>query len=613
MKLGGIFRRAGCLALTAAVCLGMGAPAGAATYNDFDYITSHVNLRVPGSLRLTRPSGDISTTSAYYFITGDSDPNSSLTMNGEEITTRGVLGSFGVYVPLEGGTNTFTFQNGGDTQTITITRGSTATATTISDVRSMAPTYDCATFSGETINLSCTAPSGAQVTATVGGRRVQLKQAAVTAYEGVPASFTGSTVAGEVSGTRNLGPVTYTMTYQGRTTSYQSAGDVYLTGSGSTLLVQVINAATSLYKDENWSAFIETPKGGGVDAVVEVSRNSYRLASGGWISKESVQPLSQAVPYKLDVQEADFSVYETATGGDYGETLVLTGNEAKPMFRAYMDGTGLHVKLCNTTVDERIVESIRSQVAEKSRLFSTVTADFGLSSRGTPTDVTLHFTLTGQQDLWGYDISYGENGGVEIYAKYTPAVNLQSSQPLKNLVVMVDAGHGGTDPGAIGIPGTDSAMEKDITLATAIAVQKRLESLGATAYLCRSDDSDLSMNDRMTMTRARDADLFISLHCNSVGYAQNANTAKGAEVYYYEDIAAPLASTLSATLSDYTNRTDRGAKRSNYRVTLNTFAPSVLVEMGFLTNPVEYDSMASKQGIYQTANAIGDGVLAFFR
>ena len=158
MKLARFFRRMGCLALTGAVCLGLGAPAAAVTYNDFDYITSHVNLRVPGSLRLTRPAGDTSTTSAYYFITGDSDPGSPLTMNGEEITTRGVLGSFGVYVPLEGGVNTFTFQNGDAAQTVTITRGSTAAATTISDVRSMAPSYDCATFSGEQISLPCTAP-----------------------------------------------------------------------------------------------------------------------------------------------------------------------------------------------------------------------------------------------------------------------------------------------------------------------------------------------------------------------------------------------------------------------------------------------------------------------
>ena len=181
---------------------------------------------------------------------------------------------------------------------------------------------------------------------------------------------------------------------------------------------------------------------------------------------------------------------------------------------------------------------------------------------------------------------------------------------MAGVTIAVDAGHGGTDPGAIGIPGTDGAMEKDITLASAIAVQKRLESLGAHVVMCRTDDSDVSMNDRMDLTRAYEADFFISLHCNSLYYSQDMNKIGGTEVYYYESIAKELAATLSANLSEYTSRTNRGPKQSNFRVTLNTFAPSVLVEMGFVTNPAEYDSMASRQGIYRTANAIGDGVLA---
>ena len=591
-------------ALAAALVAGACPAAYAADgYTDFDYITSHVNLAVPGELRLTRPSEDITTSASAYFITGGSDPDSPLTMNGEPVQTRGARGSFGVYVALGSGGNVFTFKNGGKTATVTITRGGTAQVATISNVRDMTPGYDAATFSGKTITLSCTAPSGASVTATVGGRKVPLKQAAATAYEGVPATFTAKTTAGEVDGTRNLGPVTYTLTYKGKTTSYQSAGSVYLTGSGSRLLVQVKNAATSLYQDDSWSAFIECPKQGGVDAVAEIGQRSYRLASGGWIPKESVQPLTEAVPVALDVREVGMSVYDSETGGDYGETFELRG-DAKPMFRAWQDGEKLYVKLMNTTLDTGWAESLDEAVAQSSRLFSgvRVSADGGAT--------VLEFLLTGQRALWGYDVSYGEEGGVAIYAKYAPRLS-GGSQPLKNVVIAVDAGHGGADPGAIGIPGTGGAMEKDITLATAVAVQKRLESLGATVVLCRGDDSDLSMNDRMRMTRARDADLFISLHCNSVGYNQDANRPSGTEVYYYEPIAKGFAATMSSYVSGYTDRTNRGAKHSNYRVTLNSFAPSVLVEMGFLTNPAEYDSMASRAGIFQTANAVGDGVLAF--
>lgn len=570
------------------VCLGMAPAAWAAdSYNDFDYITSHVNLHTGGQLKITRPADDLTTSASSYFITGNSDPNQSLTMNGETVAVRGAGGSFGVLVPVDEGVNTFVFRQGGASATVNITKGADVVAT-ISDVRSPAPDYDCAAYSGDEITLSCIAPSGATVTAKVGGRTVSLKQAAATARAGVPATFSARLTAPSANGTEELGPVTYTMQYNGKTASATSEGSVFINGDGR-LVVQVKNAAASLYLDENMSAFIESPRRGGTDLVAEIKGNLYRLSTGGWIPRSSVRPLTGSVSLKNKVSDVTIDVSEK------GETYTLHGT-ANPMFRAYMDGEKLFVRLYNTTG----VESIKPYA--DSGLFSSVkvTEEDG--------STVLQFMLSGQRRLWGYDISY-EDGNILIYAKYAPRLS-GGGQPLAGVTIAVDAGHGGTDPGAIGIPGTDGAMEKDITLASAIAVQKRLESLGAHVVMCRTDDSDVSMNDRMDLTRAYEADFFISLHCNSLNYSQDMNKIGGTEVYYYESIAKELAATLSANLSEYTSRTNRGPKQSNFRVTLNTFAPSVLVEMGFVTNPAEYDSMASRQGIYRTANAIGDGVLA---
>ncbi len=577
-------------ALAAALCVGLAAPSLAAGgYNDFDAITSHVNLKVPARLTLTRPSDDVSTSAAAYFITGGSDPDQKLTMNGEAVSGRGARGSFGVLVALQKGVNTFVFRNGGRSEEINITRGAD-TPVTITNIRSAVPSFDCATYSGETISLQCTAPSGAQVTATVGGRQVALKQAAATAVAGVPATFSAKTTAGEVDGTRNLGPVTYTMTYKGKTSSVKSAGSVYLTGSGSRLYVEVKNVAASVYKDAAASAFIETAKGGAVDYVTEVG-NMYRLSTGGWIPKESVQPLEDQVNIRSKVSGVSFE----QTGS--GEYYTFHGT-ANTMFRAYMDSEKLYVKLFNTTG----VVDHADGMADGSELFDAV----GVTEEDG--DTVMQFMRSGSRRLWGYDISY-DDGDVILYAKYAPRVS-GGSQPLSGVTIAVDAGHGGADPGAIGIPGTGGAMEKDITLASAVAVQKRLESLGAKVVLCRTGDDDVDMNQRMQITLENRADLFISLHCNSLAYTKDMNTIGGTEVYYFEPISKSLASTLSANVAGYTGRTNRGAKQSNYRVTLNAFAPSVLVEMGFVTNPAEYDSMTSRSGIYQTANAIGDGVLA---
>lgn len=581
------------LAVAASVCAGISTAAMAKTgYNDFETIVSHVNLKVPEKLTITRPSADITTTASSYFITGDSNPAQSLTMNGETVTTRGSRGSFGVYVALNAGKNVYTFQQGNTSVTVTITKGNAAFAPTTSVVSSMAPSFDCATFSGSEINLNCVAPSGASVTATVGGRKVAMKQAAATAQAGVPASFTGSTTAGSVSATKNIGPVTYTLSYNGKTTQYQSAGSVFIAPKGNTsLVVKVKNNAASIYKDHARSAFIETARLGAVDYVTDIGSTSYQLSSGGWIPKDSVLPLTGKVTVSNQISSASYEI------GQKGEQLLLTGTSA-PFFRAVQESDKLTVKLFHTT-------GVQDFSVAKSKLFS------GASVTEKDGATTIVFSLSGKRALWGYDIKYS-NGVTTIYVKYAPSL-ASGSQPLAGITVALDAGHGGTDSGAIGIPGTAGAMEKDINLATAIAVQKRLESLGATVLQLRPKDMDLTMNDRMTMTQNVYADFFISLHCNSIGYEQNSNNVSGAEVFYYEEIAKNFASNLSSNVAGYTGRKNRGALFSNYRVTMNSYAPSVLVEMGFLTNATEYDDLTSREGIYQTANAVGDSIVAALR
>ncbi|MEG2174272.1 MAG: N-acetylmuramoyl-L-alanine amidase, partial [Oscillospiraceae bacterium] len=101
------------------------------------------------------------------------------------------------------------------------------------------------------------------------------------------------------------------------------------------------------------------------------------------------------------------------------------------------------------------------------------------------------------------------------------------------------------------------------------------------------------------------------LHCNSTVENANGNTAKGIEIYYYEEPAKAFGQALLTQMTAQTGRSARGVGNAAFRVTLNSLTPSVLVEMGFMTNPVEYDSLCSRQGIYQMANAVGDGIKNF--
>lgn len=115
-------------ALTLAVAMAA-APttAYAANYNDMDSVTNTgVSTKVSQKLAVQKPAQDIKVTSATYYITGTSNPNESLYVNGQQVTNRGKYGSFGVFVSLELGDNVFNFQNGDATDSVTLTRVASA-------------------------------------------------------------------------------------------------------------------------------------------------------------------------------------------------------------------------------------------------------------------------------------------------------------------------------------------------------------------------------------------------------------------------------------------------------------------------------------------------------
>lgn len=137
--------------------------------------------------------------------------------------------------------------------------------------------------------------------------------------------------------------------------------------------------------------------------------------------------------------------------------------------------------------------------------------------------------------------------------------------------------------------------------------------LGARVVLVREGDDNPTMNVRMKRSWEASADFYISLHCNGAGYSQEMITANGVEVYYFEPAAQKLAESISSRISEATGRRNRGAQHSYYRVTMQSFAPSVLVELGFLPNPGDFDSMCSKEGIYQSVTAISDALVEFLQ
>lgn len=152
-------------------------------------------------------------------------------------------------------------------------------------------------------------------------------------------------------------------------------------------------------------------------------------------------------------------------------------------------------------------------------------------------------------------------------------------------IICIDAGHGGSDPGAV----NGERQEKDDNLTLALLVARELEALGYTPLLTRSDDSYLTLGDRCEIANEQNAAYFVSLHRNSAS-----ESAKGVEVWISSKKTAAerkLAQKIMDALTEVGVQSERGVKagtqastESDYSVNKNTKMPSCIIELGFITN-----------------------------
>ncbi len=175
---------------------------------------------------------------------------------------------------------------------------------------------------------------------------------------------------------------------------------------------------------------------------------------------------------------------------------------------------------------------------------------------------------------WGHLISYDSAGKrLMVRVKRQP-----TSLRYRNLVIAIDAGHGGANTGASGK--TSKALEKEYTLKFAHALKKTLERKKVRVVMTRTDDTDISMVDRTLLLRQQNPDLLISLHLNSAGNP----AVKGTSTYYRYIGFRPLTQAilkrmLQLGLSDYGN-----IGNFNFALSGPTEYPNCLVEIAFLSN-----------------------------
>ena len=171
--------------------------------------------------------------------------------------------------------------------------------------------------------------------------------------------------------------------------------------------------------------------------------------------------------------------------------------------------------------------------------------------------------------------------------------------------VVLDAGHGGSDYGAI----REGINEKDITLDVTQRVEAILRSKGYKVGLTRSDDTYLSLEERVEYSENTSPELFVSVHVNS----SVSGDPNGIETHYYHDYSKDLAEIIHKHMVKELSSKDRGLFKSKFYVINHTTVPAVLVEIGFLSNDAERNELITDSRKQKTAKAIAEGIIEYLK
>jgi N-acetylmuramoyl-L-alanine amidase len=224
-----------------------------------------------------------------------------------------------------------------------------------------------------------------------------------------------------------------------------------------------------------------------------------------------------------------------------------------------------------------------------------------------PSQMEYTFIYKSRQQ-WGYKYRYdGKN--LVLSLRQPPTIAKQAAKPLTGVKILLDPGHGGTDSGAVSSTGY---AEKEATLFAAKLLANELFAKGATVYLTRETDKAVSLEERRRIVEQLEPTISLSVHYNSSPDDVNPAKAKGFSVFWYHSQAQGLASFLHTYTTQYADRPQYGVIWDNLALARPAAAPSVLLELGFMSNPEELQWISNPQSQQQMAKTLASGITQWF-
>jgi len=382
------------------------------------------------------------------------------------------------------------------------------------------------------------------------------------------------------------------LTMNGKTTTQPGSGKISIL-SPAKLEVAEVTADAGVARTgptTDYSRLTPLPKG--TRASVTGREGEWlRLDYGGWIKASEVRIVAGAVPPRSLIRSIRSRQVD-------GTTEVIFPLQVPVPVSVQQGDRTFTLTLYNTTAQTDIIRLNDDPVI--SRLDWQQVA---------PGQLQYTFNLKSQQQ-WGYNLRY-EGTSLVLSLRHPPRVSsTQNPKSLAGIKILLDPGHGG--PEDTGATGPTGYPEKNVTLIMAKLVREQLQARGATVYMTRQEDKDVSLQDRVAMIDKLKPAIAISIHYNSLPDDGDAQNTQGMGAFWYNAQAHSLAAFLHNYIVSKLGRPSYGVFWDNLALTRPTTAPAVLLELGFMSNPVEFEWVTNPQEQPKLAEAIADGITEWF-
>lgn len=531
------------------------------------------------------------------YILGSANTAHTVSLNGKRLSLT-KDGSFSSYVSLEVGENLLVFEYDGKRYEHLIVRAAGGAEELDSFcIKNVYPDSRTTLASGNELHLSCTAPAGSIVTAELGGRSVVLLPESSENGTLAAIKYSASVTLTTQKTLESLGSVRFDA-FRGGEDASASGGEIRVLGEGYCIPVTVVSGNAYL-KDAPEGSYVygNAQPVGTLGYALEEKDGCWLLSMGAYLESGYTE---SALPCMTPENAALKQLLQTNVNGD---TVFYTKTVSHPVITSAISGNELVITFHNSDITN-------SKITRNAQ--SSIISDVKFSANSETGASELRLIIADTDRFYGYEVGYDTMEGVALI-KIT--VNAPSSvkneeKPLEGRVIVLDAGHGGADSGALGAQ--NGKNEKDINLAVVLSLRDKLTALGAEVILTRDSDITLTLKERQQMISEADADAVISVHQNSMPYSADITSVRGIEVYYSSLAGRTLANAVGTSLSSALGREAREAAVKDLAVCRDTAAAAALIETGYMTSVEEYARMLTDEGIDTTAEGIKNGIVKYF-